>query len=89
MGAGIMRFEESEWTDNFEEYREVASRYMKSYYYITWDDACGDEEPIRRTIERNESPTAFVDWWATKYDLTSLADDRYEYIRFVQRNSNN
>lgn len=70
-----MKFEESEWTDNFEEYREKASLYMKKYYYITWDEAAGDPEPILSAIESRETPTEFIDRIANKYNLKSIFDD--------------
>lgn len=72
-----MRFEHSEWTDDFSQYRTIASRYMKKFYYIDWDDAAGDEEPLRRAIEDGWAPTEFIDWWAKKYDLESVFDEPY------------
>ena len=56
-----MKFESSERTDDFDKYRKIASDYMKKYYYITWDDAAGDLEPITRAIEDRMTPTGFVD----------------------------
>lgn len=70
-----MKFEKSEWTDDFDKYREIASKYMKRYYFITWDEAAGDPEPIMEAIEAKMTPTEFVDWQAEKYGLSSVDDD--------------
>lgn len=75
-----MPYVKSEWTDDFDKYREVVSEHLKRFYYITWDDACGDEEPIRRAIECKETPTDFAEWWALKYDLLSIFDDSISEI---------
>lgn len=70
-----MKFERSEWTDEFEKYKEIASRYMKEYYCITWDESIGDREPILNAIETGETPTGFIDRIAEKYDLSCIFDD--------------
>ncbi len=79
-----MRLEKSEWTDDFDEYRIIASDYMKKYYYITWDDAAGDPEPLTRAIEDRMTPTEFVDWWAEKYDLSSIYDTEDDLAHFEE-----
>ena len=79
-----MKFEESEWTGDFDEYCRVASDYMKKYYYITWDDAAGDPEPLTRAIEDRMTPTGFVDWWAEKYDLFSIYDTEDDLAHFQE-----
>ena len=79
-----MKFESSEWTDDFDKYRKIASDYMKKYDYITWDDAAGDLEPITRAIEDRMTPTGFVDWWAEKYDLFSIYDTEDDLVHFEE-----
>ena len=61
-----MPYVKSEWTDDFGKYREVVSEHLKKFYYIIWDDACGDEEPLRHAIERKETPTDFAEWWGSE-----------------------
>lgn len=72
-----MPLERSEWTDDFDEYREAVSRYMEKFYCLTWDDACGEEEPIRRAMESKETPAEFAEWWALKYDLDRRTEGPY------------
>ena len=79
-----MRFEKSEWTDDFDEYQKIASDYMKIYYYITWNDAAGDPEPLMRAIEDRMTPTEFVDWWAEKYDLSSIYNTEDDLAHFEE-----
>ncbi|MCY4395793.1 MAG: hypothetical protein OXC10_11725 [Rhodospirillaceae bacterium] len=71
----FLKFERSEWTENFEECKAVASRYIKKYYYIIWDEAIGDSEPILNAIETEETLTGFIDRIAEKYDLSCIFDD--------------
>ena len=70
-----MKFEKSEWTDDFNKYYEIASDYMKKYYYISWDGAMFDRVPILSAIENRETPTGFIDRIAEKYDLSCIFDD--------------
>ena len=72
-----MPYVESEWTDDFDKYRETVSQHLMKFYYISWDDACGDEEPIRHAIDSKQTPTEFAEWWALKYDLISVFDGGY------------
>ena len=85
-----MKFQKSEWTDSFEEYRAIASRYMEKYYYTTWDEAAGDPEPILSAIESGETPTGFIDRIAEKYDLHSIFDDDglgpLEHLKHLKEN---
>ena len=49
-----MPYQRSEWTDDFEKYRDTVSQYLQKHYCITWHDACGDEAPIRNAIQDGE-----------------------------------
>jgi hypothetical protein len=45
---------------------------MKKKYGITWADACGEEEPLRRAITNKVPAQQFVDDYGEKYDLIPL-----------------
>lgn len=55
-------------------YRAVVSEEMVRVYRITWNDACGDEEPLVRAENDGDSPTEFVKWWGDRYELTPKKD---------------
>ncbi|MBK9241151.1 MAG: hypothetical protein IPL75_12985 [Acidobacteria bacterium] len=38
----------------------------------SWNDLCGEVEPLRAAFDAGESPVQFVLWWAEKYDLMWL-----------------
>lgn len=55
-------------------YREAVSIEMVRVYGITWDDACGDDEPLVRAEDDGDSPAEFVKWWGERYELTPVKD---------------
>lgn len=55
-----------------DEFRYAVSRRMLTVYGIDWADACGDDEPLLRALDGDETPEEFVDWFGRKYDLDPL-----------------
>lgn len=53
----------------FGEFAAEVSRLLQEQYGLTWDDACGDLDPLQCAWETEETPQEFVKWWAEKYDL--------------------
>lgn len=58
--------------EKLDQYRADVSRLTKVAYGITWQDACGDDEPLLSGIAAGYTPVAFVEWWGEKYDLTAI-----------------
>ena len=56
-------------------FKSSVSMLMKKEYGLDWDDACGELEPLENAIDGGETPRQFVDWWATKYDMTPLEEN--------------
>lgn len=50
-------------------YKAEVSREMLRVYGITWDDACGDDEPLIRSENDGDTPAEFVEWWGNRYNL--------------------
>lgn len=58
-----------------DQYRAEVSKAMKDKYGITWQDACGDAEPLQKAQTEGMTPGQFVAWWAEKYDLDPCVED--------------
>lgn len=54
------------------EYEEAVTIEMKKRYGITWEDACGDAEPLTAALRYGESPEEFVARWGDRYDLEEI-----------------
>ena len=54
------------------DYQAKVDAIMKKKYGITWADACGEEEPLRRAITNKVPAQQFVDDYGEKYDLIPL-----------------
>lgn len=54
----------------FELWCHEVDALCREHFVCGWDDLCGDPEPLERGFEAGESPMAFVEWLARKYDLT-------------------
>lgn len=54
-----------------EEFIDELNPYMQEKYFLTWEEAAGDREPIERAIQNGMSPREFADWYAEKYGLDS------------------
>lgn len=53
----------------FEEWFKEVDRLCLRHLCCSWRDLCGDEPPLRQSHEEGDTPMAFVEWWARKYDL--------------------
>lgn len=40
-----------------------------SHLACTWNDLCGEAEPLRSAYDAGDEPLVFVHAWAEKYDL--------------------
>lgn len=40
-----------------------------SHLACSWNDLCGEAEPLRSAYDAGEAPMTFVHAWAEKYDL--------------------
>jgi hypothetical protein len=54
------------------EYEVAVSIEMKRRYGITWEDACGDTQPLTAAFRNGESPEEFVAWWGDRYELEEI-----------------
>jgi hypothetical protein len=43
----------------------------------TWDDLCGERQPLEDHYALGEQPKAFVLWWSEKYNLTWFDDQEH------------
>jgi phage-related protein len=57
-------------------YEAAVSAAMQSTYGISWQDACGDVEPLQSALQEGSSPEEFVHWWGKRYDLSPVRGDR-------------
>ncbi len=53
----------------FEEWFKEVDTLCQRHLLCTWHDLCGDEPPLRQAHEMGDTPMAFVEWWAQKYEL--------------------
>lgn len=58
----------------FEEFKQQVSDTYKRIYGITWDDACGDDEPLKGPHEHGDTPEEFVRWDGERHDLDTLEE---------------
>jgi hypothetical protein len=63
--------------NNFEKWRPQADHELKTRYSINFDDAGLTESDLRSFFESFKVPAEFVEWFATKHDLTSIRE--YEW----------
>ena len=56
-----------------DQFRDEVDRQLKRVYGITWQDACGDLEPLVDALAAGESAEDFVERWARKNDLDPIA----------------
>jgi hypothetical protein len=54
---------------SFDEWALTVDALCREHLACGWHDLCGDLSPLRIAFAADESPTAFVRWWANKYDL--------------------
>jgi hypothetical protein len=54
---------------NFDEWCLTVDALCRAHLACGWRDLAGDREPLERGYEAGESPSAFVRWFAEKYDL--------------------
>lgn len=60
--------------DHFRKWKNETNASFKKYYAVTLDDLGLDEEYLLKHHNDNETSQEFVDWFASKYNLTSLAE---------------
>jgi len=53
----------------FDEWSKAVDALCQRHLKCTWHDLCGEEQPLLRSYEMGDTPLAFVEWWAEKYDL--------------------
>lgn len=53
----------------FEEWAAQVDAVCTAHLACSWNDLCGETEPLRAAFAAGESPVQFVLWWAEKYDL--------------------
>jgi len=52
-----------------DEFRSETTRCLQRHYYLTWVDACGEDEILVEALRDDWTPEQFVSWFASKYDL--------------------
>jgi hypothetical protein len=60
-----------------QEYEAAATTEMKRRYGITWEDACGDAEPLTAALRNGDSPAEFVARWGARYELAEISRASY------------
>jgi hypothetical protein len=63
-----------ESTKAFPSWKHEVDQRMHFQFAITIVDAGIDDEELRKHWETELPPSDFVEWFATKYDLTSVAE---------------
>jgi hypothetical protein len=53
-------------------YEAAVSIAMMRRYGITWEDACGDPEPLTAALCNGETPVEFVARWGDRYELEDI-----------------
>lgn len=53
----------------FSEWARDVDVLCRHHLGCSWDDLCGDEQPLRRGFEARDTPLEFVRWWWERYDL--------------------
>jgi len=56
----------------FIDWEDDVEALCKQKLGCTWDDLCGDPEPLERAFSAGQTAEEFVLAWAEKYDLTLL-----------------
>jgi len=56
----------------YPEWRDAVDKRLLEIYCITIADAGFDEKYLTDLWQSNEHPSAFVEWFGNKYDLTSV-----------------
>jgi len=51
-----------------------AANYLKKHYGLELNDIDLTEEKANEAIAQNETPVEYIDWYAEKYNLTSIED---------------
>lgn len=57
----------------FDQWMLTVDRLCLAHLACSWNDLCGDLEPLRSAFDVGEDPIQFVRWWADKYDLALMA----------------
>jgi hypothetical protein len=60
-----------------QEYEAAVSFQTKRRFGITWEDACGDQEPLTAALRDGESPEEFVARWGDRYELDDITRRYY------------
>lgn len=53
----------------FDEWFQQVESLCVSHLACTWNDLCGESEPLRLAYAAGDEPRTFVHAWAEKYDL--------------------
>jgi hypothetical protein len=56
------------------QYRADVDVLMQDGYGLSWQDACGDVDPLVNAMRAGQSPAEFVDWFGMRYDLIPRSD---------------
>jgi len=59
---------------NFGPWCKEADDIFKRETGCSWNDLCGDEDPLKRAFRRGDTPGEFVDWHIEKYDLARITE---------------
>lgn len=59
---------------NYEEWKQQVDALFRKLVGPSWNDLCGDEEPLQKAFERGETPNDFVHEYVAKYDLTYASE---------------
>jgi hypothetical protein len=58
----------------FHEWKHEVDQLLKSDYGINTEEAGVDDDRLKSHWSEPQPPQAFVEWFATKYDLWRLSD---------------
>lgn len=58
--------------NRYAEWKSAVDSRFKVKTGNSWDDLCGDEEPLRDAYGNGLSPEEFVEHWMDKYDLEPI-----------------
>lgn len=61
-------------TMTVQEYEAAVDAGLGTEYGITWRDVSGHWPEIAGAMNANVAPADFVEWFATKYNLTPLSE---------------
>lgn len=67
---------------SFDEWFQQVEALCIAHLACTWDDLCGEPEPLESAFLAGDDPIVFVHWWTEKYDLAWFELPPFDVVNF-------